>query len=556
MSTSQPVDFARPGARLRPLSVMSAFIAVLVAIPVLTIVGQLLQPTQGTWRELASTVLPEYLLTTTWLLLGVGIGTAIGGIATGWLVAMCRFPGRGILEWALVLPLAMPTYVMAYCYSDLLQAAGPVQTLLRDLTGLRVHQYWFPEIHSTGGAIVLFVCVLYPYVYLLARTAFVEQSVCVLDAGRTLGSSAWRVFWRIALPLARPAVMAGMALALMETLADFGAVAYLSVQTFTTGIYRAWFSFGDRVAAAQLAAILLLFAFLLLSLERFSRRSRRFHQTSTHTRPLPAYQLRPWTAALAVAFCTLPVLIGFAIPAARLLWLALATGDAQWGLRYVRLVASSLTLSALAAAIAVLVAIMLAWAARQSRSPLLATVNRFAGMGYAVPGSIIAVGLLIPLAAFDNALDGWLRAQFGVSSGLLLTGSIAAIVYGYVVRFLAVSLQSVEASFAKVTPSMDGAARTLGVGTTAMLWRVHRPLVSGGLLSAGLIVFVEAMKELPATMIMRPFGLDTLAVQAFNLARDERLAEASTAALTIVAVGLLPVILVSRAIRRARPGVS
>ncbi len=539
--------------RSRALTILSLVVAALVAVPVLTIIGQLLQPTGGAWGELASTVLPEYLRTTAWLLLGVGVGTAIGGIATGWLIAMCRFPGRGFLEWALVLPLAMPAYVMAYCYSDLLQAAGPVQSTLRALTGWKVHQYWFPEVHNTGGAIVLFVSVLYPYVYLLARTAFLEQSVCVLDAGRTLGSSAWRVFWRIALPLARPAVMAGVALALMETLADFGAVAYLSVQTFTTGIYRAWFSFGDRVAAAQLASILLLFAFLLLSLERLSRRSRRFHQTSAHTRPLPAYRLGRWQAALAIWFCALPVLIGFAIPAARLIWLALATGDAQWGARYVRLVASSLTLSVLAAAIAVLIALLLAWAARQSRSATLSTVNRFAGMGYAVPGSIIAVGLLIPLAAFDNALDAWLRARFGVSSGLLLTGSLVAIVYGYVVRFLAVSLQSVEASFAKVTPSMDGVARTLGAGTRDMLWRVHRPLVSGGLLTAGLIVFVEAMKELPATMIMRPFGVDTLAVQAFNLARDERLAEASTAALTIVAVGLVPVILISRAIRKTRP---
>jgi iron(III) transport system permease protein len=536
------------------LPAAAVFVALLVAVPVLGIVGHLFQPTGSSWREMAATVLPDYLATTFWLLLGVGAGTAIAGIATGWLVAMCRFPGRTLFEWALVLPLAMPAYVMAYCYGDLLTAAGPVQSLLRTLTGWHVRDYWFPEVSSLGGAIVLLTCVFYPYVYLLARTAFLEQSVCVLDAGRTLGSNAWRVFWRVALPLARPAIVAGVALALMEALADFGAVAYLSVQTFTTAIYSAWFSFGDRVAAAQLAAILLLLAFALLTIERVNRSSRRFHHTSSHVRPLPAYDLRGWRAAFAIAACALPILVGFAIPALRLAWLALGTGDAQWGARYVGLVLNSLTLSISAAIIAVLVATLLAWAARQHRSALLGAINRFAGMGYAVPGSIIAVGLLIPLAAFDNAFDRWLRETIGVSSGLLLTGSIVAIVYGYVVRFLAVSLQSVEASLAKVTPSMDSAARTLGARTPDMLWRVHRPLVSGGLLTAGLIVFVEAMKELPATMIMRPFGVDTLAVQAFNLARDERLAEASTSALTIVVVGLVPVILISRAIRQRRAG--
>jgi iron(III) transport system permease protein len=358
----------------------------------------------------------------------------------------------------------------------------------------------------------------------------------------------------VALPLARPAIAAGVALALMETLADFGAVAYLDVPTFATGIYRAWFSFGDKVAAAQLAATLLLFALALLLIERSSRASRRFHQATHRYRLLPSFQLAGLRAWAATVVCILPLVIGFALPLAILLRFALLSGDAQWGGRYLQLTLNSILVAALVACMAVALATIIAYAARGARSATVRWIARLAGMGYAVPGAVIAVGILVPLALFDNVLDAWMRGAFGVSTGLLLTGSIAGIVYACVVRFLAAGMQSVDAGLARITPGIDGAARTLGAGPFETLNRIHRPLLRGGLASAALIVFVDTMKELPATLMLRPFNFDTLAVQAYNLARDERLAEASTAALTIVAVGVLPIVLLTRAALRARPG--
>ncbi|MCW5748557.1 MAG: iron ABC transporter permease [Alphaproteobacteria bacterium] len=540
----------RPGG----LTIAAGVVGLLVAIPILGVLAHLFRPSGGDWRGMVGTVLPAYLLNTLWLLLGVGAGTAFGGVTTAWLIVMCRFPGRRVFEWALTLPLAVPAYVLAYVYADFLQFAGPVQSALRDVFGWGARDYWFPDIRSPGGAIMLFSVALYPYVYLLARAAFVEQSVCAIDASRTLGAGATESFFRVALPLARPAIAAGVALALMETLADFGAVAYLDVPTFTTGIYRAWFSFGDKVAAAQLAGALLLFALGLLLIERTSRASRRFHQATQRYRALPSFHLTGWRAATATGICLLPVVVGFALPAAILLRFALLSGDAQWGARYLTLTVNSVTVAALVALIAVALATIVAYAARGTRGTTVRWLARLAGMGYAVPGAVIAVGILVPLALFDNVLDAWMRAAVGISTGLLLTGSIAGIVYACVVRFLAAGLQSVEAGLARITPGMDGAARTLGAGPVETLNRIHRPLLRGGLASAILIVFVDTMKELPATLMLRPFNFDTLAVQAYNLARDERLAEASTAALTIVAVGVLPILLLTRAALRARPG--
>jgi iron(III) transport system permease protein len=542
--------------RRRPslLALVACAIGVAVAIPILGVLVHLLRPSGTEWRETAGIVLPDFLLNTAVLLVSVAIGTTIIGTATAWLVVMCRFPGRRLFEWALALPLAVPAYVMAYTWTDLLQFAGPVQAALREVFGWGARDYWFPEIRSVGGAATMFVFVLYPYVYLLARTAFIEQSVCALDAGRILGNGPWRNFARVALPLARPAIAAGAALALMESLADFGTVAYFEVQTFTTGIYRAWFTFNDKVAAAQLASLLLVFALTLLVIERRSRADRRFHHTTPRYRPLPAHRLTGWRAAAATLACAVPLAIGFVIPALVLLRFSLFSGDAQWGARYVRLALNSVTVAALAAIVTVVVALGLAYAARVTRRGPAVWVARLAGLGYAVPGIVIAVGVLAPVAAFDNALDAWLRANFGVSTGLLITGTIAGVVYALVVRFLAAALQPIEAGLTKVTPNLDGAARTLGAAPGETLRRVHAPMLRGALATAGLIVFVDAMKELPATLMLRPFNFDTLAVQAYNLTRDERLAEASTAALTIVAVGLLPLIILTRTILGARPG--
>ena len=537
---------------LSPLVLSAILIALLAGLPVASVGFNLfLGGTSDTWNHLASTVLPEYLWNSLALCTGVGVGVAIIGVTTAWLTTMHDFPGRRVFEWALVLPLAVPAYVMAYVYTDFLQFVGPVQTALRDFFEWRRGDYWFPDIRTLSGAMLMFIFVLYPYVYLLARTAFLERAGGVLEAARTLGIGPWRAFFTVSLPLARPAIAAGVALALMETLADYGTVAYFAVNTFTTGIYRAWFSLGDRVASAQLAAILLGFVLLLVAVERITRGRARYHNTSNRHRPPPG-RLRGGAALLATLACLTPLALGFLLPAGLLLRMALGDGDAQFGARFLTLARNSLTLAGLTALIAVTLAVLLAYSARLSKTLLAQALNRLVGLGYAVPGTVIAVGVLIPVTRLDNWLAGQWESAFGSNPGLLLTGGIAALIYAYLVRFLAVALQTVDASLSKITPSMDDAARCLGLGQGASLRRVHVPILRGSLFTAGLLVFVDVMKELPATLVMRPFNFDTLATQAYTLAADERLTEASTASLAIVAVGLLPLIALSRQITRAR----
>lgn len=539
--------------RFSPLLRLSLLVALLVAMPVASVLLNILAGGTGdTWRHLASTVLPEYIVSTLWLCLGVGCGVIVVGVATAWLTAMHDFPGRRVFEWAMVLPLAMPAYVLAYVYTDFLQFVGPVQSFLRETFGWRRGDYWFPEVRSLGGAVAMFVCVLYPYVYLIARTAFIERASGMLEAARTLGVGPWASFFRVSLPLARPAVAAGTALALMETLADYGTVSYFAVPTFTTGIYRAWFSLGDRTAAAQLAAMLLGFVVLLLALEHLSRRRARFHDTTGRNRQMPGRRLAGWRAIAAFFACALPLAAGFLLPAGLLLRLALIDGDTQFGERFLMLSRNSFVLAGLTALCAVALALLLAYSARLSKGVFARGLNRMVGLGYAVPGSVIAVGVLIPVTRLDNWIAAGWESLFGSNPGLVLTGGIAALVYAYLVRFLAIALQTVGASLARVTPSMDDAAKSLGCSPGQTLRRVHAPLLRGGLLTAGLLVFVDVMKELPATLVMRPFNFDTLATQTYTLASDERLSEASTAALAIVLVGLLPLIVLSRQIARAR----
>lgn len=536
-----------------PLLLISLLVAALIAVPVVSVGWHLVAGGTGeTWAHLSATVLPEYVANSVWLALGVGLGVMVVGVSTAWLTAMHDFPGRRFFEWALVLPMAVPAYVLAYVYTDLLQFVGPVQTWLRETFVWEKADYWFPDVRTRGGAIAMFTLVLYPYVYLLARTAFLEKAGGVLEAARTLGLGPWRAFFKVSLPLARPAVAAGVALALMETLADYGTVAYFAVNTFTTGIYRAWFSLGDRVAAAQLAAMLLGTVLLLVTLERWSRGRARYHNTSGRHRSPGGYRLSGGAGLAAMVVCALPLILGFLLPAGLLLKLALTEGDAQFGARFFLLARNSFVLAGLTALLAVLLALMLAYGARLSGTLLSRGLNRVVGLGYAVPGSVIAVGVLIPVTRVDHWLSAQWQAWFGQNPGLLLTGGIAALVFAYLVRFLSVALQTVEASLAKIKLSMDDAARSLGLNQNQTLWRVHRPLLKGSLLTAGLLVFVDVMKELPATLVMRPFNFDTLATQTFTLAADERLAEASTAALAIVVVGLLPLIALSRQIARGQ----
>jgi iron(III) transport system permease protein len=540
----------------RPLPVATFSVALLVALPVLSVGASLLVPGTGeTLAHLAATVLPETIANSLWLCLIVGLLVSSMGTVSAWLVAMREFPGRRVFEWALLLPMAMPAYVLAYTYTDFLQFVGPVQSWLRESFGWRRDDYWFPEVRSLPGAAAMLGFVLYPYVYLLARTAFLERAAGMIEAARVLGASAPQVFFRVSVPLARPAITVGVALALMETMADYGTVAYFAVPTFTTGIYRAWFALGDRAAAAQLAVGLLGFVLLLLALERIGRGRARYHDTSLRRgRGRPRLQGLP--AALAFVGCLMPILLGFLLPAGLLLRLGLGEDGSEFASRFWQIAGNSFFVAALAASIAGLLALLLGYGVRLARRPrsamLARAANRLVGLGYAVPGSVIAVGVLIPVTRLDHWLaTAWEQAS-GSHPGLILTGGIAALIYAYLARFLSIALQTVESGLAKITPAMDAAARSLGCGEAETLRRVHLPLLSGSLLTAVLLVFVDVMKELPATLVMRPFNFDTLATQTYTLAADERLAEASLTALAIVGVGLLPIYVLARQITRGR----
>jgi len=537
------------GPGLGALGWSAVVAAALLAFPLLAVLGKVLQGGGGSFGHLAATVLPRYVGNTALLLAGVSWGVISIGVLSAWLVTAYRFPGRRVLEWALMLPLAMPAYVMAYAYTDWLQFTGPVQTLLRELFGWRAREYWFPEVRSLWGAAAMLSFALYPYVYLIARTAFLDLSRHAVEAGRLAGLTPWKSFFHVAVPLARPAIAAGTALALMETLADFGTVSYFAVDVFTTGIFKAWLSMGDSVAAAQLSSCLLAFVVVVLALERASRGRATYHGGAARKR-LPPQPLPGTAGALALVACAAPVLFGFVLPVGILLDLALRDPDVRWGSRVLTLIGNSTSIAAVTACTAVLLAAMMAYAGRLTRRPLVAFANRVASLGYAIPGAVIAVGVLVPLGRLDNWLADLVEQTFGLRLGLLLTGTIVALVYAYLVRFLAIALQTIEAGLTKVRPSMDDAARSLGASPGATLLRVHAPLLASSLSAAALLVFVDVMKELPATFALRPFNFDTLAVEAYHLAKDERLAEAALPSLVIVAVGLLPLLLVSRRLMR------
>ena len=528
-------------------------IGLLMALPVLVVLGFVLQPFNENWQHLFDNLLGEYIGNSLLLMLGVSVGVLSMGIITAWLTSTCEFPGRRLVSWALLLPLAIPAYIIAYTYTGVLDFAGPVQSQLREWFGWRYGQYWFPEIRSLGGATAMLSLVLYPYVYMMARAAFLEQSVSVLEASRTLGNTPLQGFFRVALPLARPAIITGLSLALMETLADYGTVQYFGVTTFTTGIFRTWYGLDDSVTAAQLASLLLSFVAVLIILERYSRRKARFHSTSNKEYRGQRYQLSGWRAFWASLSCALPIIFGFLVPAAQLLYWTLTTAQQTFTADFLVLTTNSVMLAASAAIVAVFLALLLSYAKRLLNTPLVNGSVAVASMGYAVPGTVIAVGVMLPFAWIDNTLDQWLRDTFDVSSGLLLSGTLFALIFAYTVRFLSVSIQAVDAGLGKIKPSMDDAGRSLGLSPLGVLRKIHLPLMKGTVLTALLLVFVDVLKELPATLILRPFNFNTLAVRAYEMASDERLADAGAPSLMIVLAGIIPVILLSKAIANARP---
>lgn len=525
-------------------------ILAVVLAPLLAVFWIALHPSENIWPHLMATVLPRYFTTTVVMMAGVGAVTAAVGTGAAWLVTMYRFPGRGWLVHALLFPLALPAYVGAYALVDFLDYAGPFQTALRTAFGWHdARDYWFPEIRSIWAAILVLSAALYPYVYLLTRQALREQSGGVYEVARALGTGGWGLFWRLGLPLARPAIAAGVALALMETVADFGTVAHFGVQTLTTGVFSTWLNGSNAGGAAQIAGVIMMLIFVLVVLERISRRNARFHRAARHARPIEPQSLTGWRAWLALGLCLVPFVIGFVLPVGVMLthalarpgvWIAPGLGEAAL---------NTLIVGGAAAAITVGAALFLVYGVRMAGRGLARVVLPVTMLGYAAPGAVLAVGLLVPLAALDHRVADGILALTGSDPGLLLTGTSAAIVLAYVVRFFGIAQGAVDAAFGRISPSLPMAARSLGEGQGGTLRRLYLPLMRGSVASALLVVFVDCVKELPATLLLRPFNFNTLSTRVYELASLERLGEAAPAALVVTGFGLAAVALLARAHR-------
>jgi iron(III) transport system permease protein len=523
-----------------------AIVAVVLA-PLVAVLWIALHPTENIWPHLLSTVLPRYFTTTLVMMAGVGLLTAAVGTGAAWLVTMYRFAGRGWLVHALLFPLALPAYVGAYALVDFLDYSGPLQTGLRATFGWQdARDYWFPEIRSTWAAVLVLSAALYPYVYLLTRQALREQSGGVYEVARALGTGGWGLFWRLGLPLARPAIAAGVALALMETVADYGTVTHFGVQTLTTGVFSTWLNGGNAGGAAQIAGVIMTLIFLLVAMERISRRNARFHRPARHARPIEPQTLTGWRAALAFGLCMVPFLFGFALPVGVMLthafdrpdvWIAPGLGSAAL---------NTLIVGGTAALVTVGAALFLVYGVRMAGRGLARLILPVTLLGYAAPGAVLAVGILVPLAALDHRVADTILALTGTDPGLLLTGTAAAIVLAYVVRFFGIAQGAVDSAFGRISPSLPMAARSLGEGNGGTLRRLYLPLMRGSVASALLVVFVDCVKELPATLLLRPFNFNTLSTRVYELASLERLGEAAPAALVVTALGLAAVALLAR----------
>ncbi|GAC08130.1 iron(III) transport system permease protein [Paraglaciecola chathamensis S18K6] len=523
-----------------------------MAVPVLLIFTSVFIPQKELWQHLFATVLNDYVYHSLLIAFSVGGLTLLLGTSLAWLVARYEFAGRGTLQWLILLPMAMPAYILAYTYTGMLDVAGPLQTHLRATFNWTYHDYWFPDVRSVGGAILMLSLVLYPYVYMLARTAFSEQSASFYEASRSMGVSGFGYFRKVAFPLARPAILTGTALAMMEAFADYGTVQYFGISTFTTGIFRTWNGLGNTIGAAQLAAVLTSFVLVLLLIEKHSRRRLRYFHQGQKQNSAKRLTLTPVSAVWAVIACLLPVSLGFIIPCAQLLIWAAERATTQIDSGFIDLIWNSFYLAASAALIAVGLALLFAYAKRLRSHWLLNSQVQIASLGYAIPGTVIAIGAMLMLSAADDALNALTESLFDTSVGLIFSGTLVALLLAYSVRFLAVALHNVEAGLQRIKPSMDDAARSMGLSSFAVLKTVHIPLLRASVLSAILLVFVDVLKELPATLILRPFNFNTLAVRTFELASEERLQDAAVPAIAIVLVGILPVVLLTRALESGK----
>lgn len=529
----------------------SGALALLLVLPILAIFITAVGETDDLFAHLMSTVLPTYTYNTILLVLGTMVLSLVIGIPSAWIMAMCRLPSEKILQWALVLPLAMPGYIVGYIFTDWFDFAGPVQVFLRDVTGWGPGEYWFPDIRTLAGATFVLSLVLYPYVYLLGRAAFMEQNVSLLQSARLLKCSPWESFRRISLPLARPSIAVGLSLVAMETVGDFGTVSYFAVNTLTTAVYDTWLGYSSLTAAAKISAIMLVIVILLLSAERYSRRRQKLFQNQFSSREDFRYELQGWKKWLALTWCWGLVCIAFIFPLGQLLIYAYKYFAQSWTSEFREFALNSLYVSITAAIIGVAVALLVNFCQRVNPGRQSLAFMRLASMGYAVPGTVLAIGVMVPVLFMDHMVNDIAKVMEWGRPGLIFSGSMFAIIFAMVVRFSAVAIGSIESSLGKISPSLDMASRTMGCNSNQMLWRVHFPLVRRGALIAGLLVFIESMKELNAALLLRPFNFETLATYVYNFASDEHLELAALPAVLLVLVGLIPLVLINRSLEHS-----
>jgi iron(III) transport system permease protein len=535
----------------RSWSLAGYAVAALLVLPLFALIFQAFQPDEAVFDHLMATVLPTYIINSLLLIFWVSVGALLLALPCAWLVARCEFIGRRYLQWALLLPLAMPAYIVAYVYTDLLDYAGPVQRGLRLLFDWRSSQeYFFPDIRSLGGAACMLSLVLFPYIYLLARTAFMEQSLSLAHASRIMGCSSWQSFWRLSLPMARPAIAVGVALVAMETAADFATVSYFAVPTLTTAVYDTWLGYGNLTAAAKLSAIILLVIFMLIGVERFARRKQQLFQKQSRIQTTDLYRLTTKQTVYALIFCGTVLLLSFLLPFGILVSYAIGYFEKSWDSNFWQLSLNSLSLALVTSILCCLIALFLMFVRRISPRRSDTLPSRLASTGYALPGTVLAIGVLVPLTLLDFGIND-LADYIGVKGpGLLLTGSVVALVFAFCVRFIAIAIGSIESSYKRISPSLDMVSLTMGQSPIRLLSRVHLPLLSKGIFAAALLVFIESMKELPAALLLRPIGFENLATHVFQFVSDEKLEHGALAAIVIVIVGLVPLIYLNRSLEQ------
>ncbi|GGP52121.1 iron ABC transporter permease [Shewanella algicola] len=537
----------------RSWSLIGYLITAVLLLPLLALIVQATQPDEAVFTHLFDTVLPTYISNSLLLMLLVGFGSLVIAIPAAWFVARCEFPGRRYFQWLLLLPLAMPAYIVAYVYTDMLDYAGPVQRAMRAWFEWQTpHDYYFPAIRSIGGAAVMLSLVLFPYIYLLARTAFMEQSSHFLHASRVMGCGPWRSFWRLALPMARPALAVGVALVAMETAADFATVSYFAVPTLTTAVYDTWLGYGSLTAAAKLSAIMLLVVFSMVGVERFARRKQQLFQKQSRLNEADRYHLAPAKAWAAWSYCMGLLVVSFLLPFVVLCAYAVDYFSESWDDRFWQYSINSLYIAAIVSFICVAFAVVLMFVRRVSPRPSDKLASRLSSTGYALPGTVLAIGVLVPLTYADFAIND-LMAWFGAKGpGLLFTGSVFALIFAFCVRFVAIAIGSLESSYKRISPSLDMASITLGQSPRQLLCSVHLPLLRKGMFAGALLVFIESMKELPAALLLRPIGFENLATYVFQFVSDEKLEHGALAAIVIVLVGLVPLIYLNRSLEQSR----